>query len=139
MSLLVRQNDLSKTVKEQRMSFTLPDEVEDATNVDLEGVPPRIRIFLIQRLNTKRNGLSKSQQAAGKRGKGGEVTNSLDVNAVIAPALAMSISSFPKRCNTLRKASRALSTSRTSAAITSTSALCAPAVAEAQLNVTSAC
>ena len=56
------------------MSFTLPDEVEDATNIDLEGVPPRIRIFLIQRLNTKMNRFIKSQQASGqmKKERGGD-------------------------------------------------------------------
>jgi|HubBroStandDraft_1064217.scaffolds.fasta_scaffold2335058_1 hypothetical protein len=29
----------------------LPDEIEDPADIDLEGVPPRIRIFLIQHLD----------------------------------------------------------------------------------------
>jgi hypothetical protein len=35
------------------MRIVLPDEVEDATDVDLKCVPPRIRVLLVQPLYLK--------------------------------------------------------------------------------------
>jgi hypothetical protein len=80
----------------------LPDKIEDPADIDLEGVPPRIGIFLVQHLDQRneKSVLMQTKEEKGERVVSGETEgdpgSSRGANEVIAPAFAMSISSFPK-------------------------------------------